>query len=155
MADRQARPYHGSLVLQGSDVALTFAREVLPKLDAENLNMNVFVVTSAELFDALPAEEQEALFPEACLAEAMGISGFTGSTMLRWVASPAGRAHSLHAFSRGRYLGSGAAEGVMEEAGLDAASQWQAVLDYARHMESKEPQKSPKGFAERRRSKRK
>ncbi len=135
--DRQAKPYHGSLVLQGSDVALTFTQEVLAKLDSEGLNMNVFVVTSAELFDALPAEEQEALFPEACMAEAMGITGFTGSTLHRWVASPAGRAHSRHAFSRGRYLGSGPAEQVMEEAGLDAASQWQAVLDYARHMESK------------------
>jgi len=138
MADRTATPYHGTIVLQGSEVANTFVEEVLPRLDRENLNMNVYYVSSAELFSLLPASEQEEIFPSDRAAEAMGITGFTLPTMYLWVTSPEGRNRTLHAFSHGHYLGSGQAHKVMEEAGLDGEGQWSAVRDYARWMETRQ-----------------
>jgi hypothetical protein len=64
--------------------------------------------------------------------EAMGITDFTLSTMTRWVRSDYGRAHSLHPFRHGHYLGSGAGSVVMKEAGLDGDSQFENVRAYVR-----------------------
>jgi transketolase len=91
-------------------------------------------VASAELFDLLPEEEREKIFPEAHAREAMGITGFTLSTLYRFVTSEAGRRASLHAFARGHYLGSGQAHKVLEEAGLDGEGQFKAISAYARKM---------------------
>jgi hypothetical protein len=51
-------------------------------------------------------------------------------TLYRWVTSDLGRQHSLNAFSKGHYLGSGQAHKVLEEAGLDGPSQYKAVCRY-------------------------
>jgi transketolase len=131
-ADRQARHYHGTLVLQGSEVCNTFVSEVLPRMDREGLNMNVYYVASAELFSLLDPQEQAAIYTPEQAAEAIGITGFTLSTMYRWVTTPEGRARTLHAFKQGRYPGSGQASKVLEEAGLDGEAQWKAIWDYAR-----------------------
>jgi hypothetical protein len=50
--------------------------------------------------------------------------------MERWVCSGRGRMMTLHPFRNGHYLGSGQADKVMEEAGLDGESQFQAILRY-------------------------
>ena len=128
------KPYHGTLVLQGSGVTCTFMAEVLPKIDEAGLNMNIYYVSSAELFSLLSDKEQEMIFPAALMAEAMGITGFTLSTMYRWITSKEGRKRTLHAFMKGHYLGSGQANKVLEEAGLHGEGQWKAVRDYARTM---------------------
>lgn len=130
-ADPKGKPYHGTVVLQESGVAYAFVDEVLPKLDAEGFRLNIYLVTSLELFDLLPVDEQRRIFPPERAAEAMGITGFTMPTLYRWIASESGRAHSLHAFSKGRYPGSGQAAKVLEEAGLDGAAQYAAVRRYA------------------------
>ncbi|MBN2113221.1 MAG: hypothetical protein JW785_03740 [Acidimicrobiia bacterium] len=120
-------PQAPALVLQGSDVAYAFVQEVLPRLRDEGLALVVLLVTSAELFDRLPAEQREAVFPEALAQRALGITGFTLPTMYRWVRSDVGRAHTLHPFIKGHYLGSGPGEKVIAEAGLDGAGQYRAI----------------------------
>ena len=70
------------------------------------------------------------LFPEAHAVEAMGITGFTLPTLFRWVRSDLGRAHTLHPYARGHYLGSGQGPMVLAEAGLDGASQAKAIRAY-------------------------
>jgi hypothetical protein len=131
-ADPGKKPYHGTLVLQGSGVTNTFVAQVLPKMDAAGLNMNIYYVTSAELFDMLPDAEKTRIFPEEHAQEAMGITGFTLATLYRWVTSRAGRRASLHAFRRGHYLGSGQAHKVLEEARLHPEGQLEAIMEYAR-----------------------
>ena len=132
--DRSRKPYHGTIVLQGSGITNTFVGEVLPRIIEADLNMNVFYVSSAELFDMLPREEQDAIFPEECALEAMGITGLTLPTMTRWVTSEEGRRRTLHAFRKGHFLGSGQAHKVLEEAGLHGDGQWKAIREYADHM---------------------
>ena len=134
-AMRRANPdddYHGTLVLQGNGVATIFVKDVLPVLDEEGWNLNVYYVASAELFNTLSSEKREEIFPERLAAEAMGITDFTLPTMYRWVRSNDGLARTLHTFRAGHYLGSGAAPKVLEEAGIHAEGQLAAIRDYAR-----------------------
>ena len=120
----------GTLVLQGSDVGYAFVEQTLPLLRKKGIDLDVFYVAGAELFDLLPAAAKDAIYPETAAQEAMGITGFTLPTMERWVCSSRGRMLTLHPFRKGHYLGSGSAEKVLEEAGLDGESQFKAILTY-------------------------
>ena len=136
-ADRSKQPYHGTLVLQGSGMTNTFVHDVLPRIDEAGLNMNIFYVTSAELFSLLPEERQNEIYPAEMAAVAMGMTGLTMPTMYRWVTSAEGRAHSVHAFGKGHYLGSGKAHKVLEEAGFHPDGQWASIKKYADFMASR------------------
>ncbi len=118
-------------MLQGSDVAYAFVETTLPLMEKEAIDLNVYYVASTELFDLLPHSEQKRIFPEARAGVAMGITGFTLPTMYRWIRSDAGRQMSLHPFQKGHYLGSGQADMVLAEAGLDGEGQWKAIRNYA------------------------
>ncbi|MBF0207364.1 MAG: hypothetical protein HQK53_10795 [Oligoflexia bacterium] len=120
----------GTLVIQGNGVAESFIQEVLPYLDQQGYNLNVYYIASAELFDLLLPAEQESIFPSSHAQEAMGITEFTLPTMYRWVTSSRGREHTLHCYKRGHYLGSGQGQMVLGEAGLDAQGQLMAIKDY-------------------------
>jgi transketolase len=120
----------GTLVLQESAVTFAFVEQALPRLRKGGFDPWVYSVASAELFDLLPPEEQERLFPEERAREAMGITGFTLPTMYRWIRSDRGRAHTLHPYRKGHYLGSGQGPMVLAEAGLDGESQARAVKEY-------------------------
>jgi transketolase len=130
-ADPSSKQQNGTLVIQGSGVANAFVDEVLPKIIEKGLNMNVYYVASAELFDLLPAARQEEIFPEKHKRESMGITGFTLPTMTRWILSDEGRRMTLHPFRKGHYLGSGQAHKVLEEAGLHGEGQWRSIMEYA------------------------
>jgi transketolase len=128
---RQAKgKAEASIVLQGSEVALAFVEEALPLLEKDGIDLDVYYVASAELFDSLPEDDRRAIFPASVAREAMGITGFTLPTIYRWVASERGRAATLHPFMKGHFLGSGPGTKVLQEAGLDGASQYRAIVDY-------------------------
>ena len=120
----------GTIVLQGTGVTNAFVTETLPLINNAGLSLNVYVVTSSELFDLLPPDEREEIFPEVDQQDAMGITDFTLATMNRWVRSNRGRACTLHPFRHNHFLGSGSGAMVMSEAGLDGASQFQAIRDF-------------------------
>jgi transketolase len=120
----------GTLVLQGSEVAYAFIQEALPLLEKEGADLEVFYVASAELFDLLPALDQERIFSERQAQRAMGITGFSLPTMYRWIRSDRGRRATLHPYLKGHYLGSGQAEMVLAEAGLNGQSQFNAIMQY-------------------------
>jgi transketolase len=121
------RNSHGTVVLQGTGVTNAFVHQALPLIDREKIDINVYVVTSSELFDMLPKKEHERIFPAAHQHQSMAITDFTLATMMRWVRSDYGRAHSLHPFRHGHFLGSGTGAMVMGEAGLDGVSQFKAI----------------------------
>jgi len=122
----------GTIVLQGSEVGYAFVEHALLLLKKEGIDVDAYYVASAELFDLLPPAEQEKIFPEDRAREAMGITGFTLPTLDRWILSKGGRRHSLHPFQKGHYLGSGQADQVMAEAGLDGESQCKAIIRYVK-----------------------
>jgi transketolase len=122
----------GTLVLQGSGVIYAFVESALPLLEKEGIDLNVYCVTSAELFDRLSEDDKARIFPEERAWEAIGITGFTLPTMYRWVRSDRGRALTLHPFRKGHFLGSGPARRVLTEAGLDGESQFLAIRDWVK-----------------------
>jgi transketolase len=122
----------GGIVLQESGVAYAFVTDALPALLAEGIDLNVYYVASAELFDTLAASERASIFPESVAQEAMGITGFTLPTMYRWIRSDFGREMTMHPFMHGRYPGSGSGRAVIAEAGLDGASQVKRIREYVR-----------------------
>ena len=77
----------GTIVLQGTGVTNAFVNETLPLIDHEGLGLNVYVITSTELFDMLSPVERDRIFPETHQHEAMGITDFTMATMTRWIRS--------------------------------------------------------------------
>ena len=119
-----------TVVLQGSEVAYAFVEGAMPLLEKDGIDLDVFYVASCELFGLLPTNDQEAIFPEERARSAMGITGFTLPTMYRWITSARGRAATLHPFMKNHYLGSGTGDRVLEEAGLDGRSQYEAIRDY-------------------------
>jgi len=120
----------GTLVLQGSEVAYAFVDHALPLLKQKGIDLNVYYVASAELFDLLPEAERERIFPAALSEKALGITGFTLPTMYRWIRSEEGRRKTRHPFMKGHFLGSGQAHMVLAEAGLDGESQFKAIAEY-------------------------
>jgi len=127
---RPSRRGDGTIVLQESAVTYAFVQEVLPLLDRDGLSPYVYYVASSELFDLLPEDEQRRIFPEERAREAMGITGFTLPTMERWVRSELGRRMTLHPYMHGHFLGSGAGDMVLEEAGLGGRQQYAAIRRY-------------------------
>ncbi len=121
---------HGTIVLQGSGVTYAFLEGALPRLNEDGIDLDIYYIASEELFDTLSADEREAIFPAAKRAEAMGITGFTMPTLYRWVTSDKGRDNSLYPFMKGHFLGSGQADQVLAEAGLDGEAQYRAVLGH-------------------------
>jgi transketolase len=120
---RPARgPRHGTVVLQESGVAYAFVTGALPRLEADGIDVDVYYVASAELYDGG--------FPEAQAMEAMGITGFTLPTMYRWIRSDLGRAMTMHPFMHGAYPGSGPGPVVIAQAGLDGESQYMRIKEY-------------------------
>ena len=124
------------VVLQGHGVAHFFMRDVLPKLDAAGVKLNVFYVTSAELFDRLSDAEKKEAFPPEMAFSSMGITDFTMVTMRRWVRSDAGLAASLCPQTNG-YLGSGSSDKVLEQAGLTGPGQLAAITAWVKSVESR------------------
>ena len=122
-----AGPGDGTIVLQGSGVTLEFVQNALPRLLEEGVDLDVVYVASPELFDLLPEAERNAVIDDGMARSAMGITGFTLPTMYRWIRSDLGRSHTMHPFRNGHYLGSGAGEMVIHEAGLDGEGQYRGI----------------------------
>jgi transketolase len=120
----------GTIVLQGSAVTYDFVEIALPLLEIAGVNLDVYYVSSAELFDLLPPAEQHRIYPDTIASTAMGITDFTLPTMYKWIRSERGLKRTLHPFQKGRFLGSGPGEMVLKQAGLDGESQFEAVMEY-------------------------
>jgi len=125
-------PGDGTIVLQGSAVTYAFVEQALPLIRREKLDLNVFYIASAELFDLLPEDERQRIYPEELARQAMGITDFTLPTMDRWILSGRGRKHTLHPYRKGHFLGSGQGAMVIAEAGLDGESQFKAIYEYVK-----------------------
>jgi transketolase len=128
-ADASAK-IDGHIILQESGVTIEFITKVLPMLDKEGYNLQIYYVSSSELFDMLKAKERKAIFNSVIGKNALGITGFTLSTMFKWITSDKARKWILHPFKIGYYLGSGSAESVLHQAGLDADCMYPEVKKY-------------------------
>jgi transketolase len=120
----------GTLVYQGSEVAYAFATGVLPLLKEKGINLDVYYVSSAELFDRLDDEEKKTIYPESAASSAMMISGFTRATTYRWTMSERGREFTLYPWKSGNFLGSGQGHVCLEQAGMHADAQFEVIRKF-------------------------
>lgn len=120
----------GAIIIQESAVMIEFVYKVLPRLDKEGIDLDIFYVSSSELFEILDIKEQEKILPYSIREKAMGITGFTLPTMFKWITGQKGRELTMHPYMKGKYLGSGSGESVMAEAGLDGDSQYKQIKRY-------------------------
>ncbi|MFC1777563.1 hypothetical protein ACFL3I_09515 [Pseudomonadota bacterium] len=112
-----------SIVYQGSEVAYAFAAGVLPRLQEKGINLDVYYVSSAELFDRLDEEERNEIFPYSVASSAMMFSGFTVATTYRWIMSQRGRDFTMYPWKNGSFLGSGQGDVCLEQAGMHPEAQ--------------------------------
>ena len=116
-----------TIIYQGSDVAYAFISGVLPKLREKGVNLDVYYISSVELFDRLDEEERNAIFPASAAASAMMFSGFTKATTWRWITSERGRKFTHYPWVRGEFLGSGPGDVCLEQAGMHGEAQWEII----------------------------
>ena len=112
-----------TVVYQGSEVAYAFAAGVLPRLKEKGINLDVYYVSSAELFDRLDEEERNEIFPYSAASSAMMFSGFTVATTYRWIMSQRGRDFSMYPWKHGSFLGSGQGDVCLEQSGMHPEAQ--------------------------------
>ncbi len=112
-----------TVVYQGSEVAYSFAAGVLPRLKEKGINLDVYYVSSAELFDRLDEEERNEIFPYSAASSAMMFSGFTVATTYRWIMSQRGRDFSMYPWKHGSFLGSGQGDVCLEQSGMHPEAQ--------------------------------
>ncbi|MBQ7909052.1 MAG: hypothetical protein IJ311_06215 [Elusimicrobiaceae bacterium] len=120
----------GVVFVQGAGAGRIFVEGVLPEIKKHYPNMAVIYVTSRELFELLPVQEQEKLAPPAWKKIAMAITDFTLPTVDCWLHSDAGRDCTLYPHKSGQYLGSAKAPKLYEEAQMDASGQLRAISEY-------------------------
>jgi transketolase len=116
-----------SIVYQGSEVAYAFATGVLPRLKEKGINLDVYYVSSAELFDRLDEQERREIYPYSSAASAMMFSGFTVATTYRWIMSERGRQFTMYPWKSGNFLGSGQGDVCLEQAGMHAEAQLELI----------------------------
>jgi transketolase len=119
-----------TIVYQGSEVAYAFATDVLPRLKEKGVNLDVYYVASAELFDRLSDDEKRAIYPNSAATSAMMFSGFTAATTYRWIMSERGREFTLYPWKSGNFLGSGRGDVCLEQAGMHAEAQWDVIQKF-------------------------
>ena len=120
----------GTLIYQGSDVAYAFVTGVLPHLKEKGINLDVYYISSVELFDRLDEQEKKEIYPASTAASAMMFSGFTAATTYRWTMSERGREFSLYPWKHGAFLGSGQGDVCLEQAGMHGAAQWDVIQKF-------------------------
>jgi len=119
-----------TIVYQGSDVAYAFISGVLPRLKEKGVNLDVYYVSSAELFDRLDVQERKEIYPASAAKSAMMISGFTVATTYRWTMSERGREFTLYPWKNGAFLGSGPGDVCLEQAGMHGEAQWEVIQKF-------------------------
>ncbi len=120
----------GTLIYQGSDVAYAFISGVLPHLREKGINLDVYYISSVELFDRLDEQERKEIYPASTAASAMMFSGFTAATTYRWTMSERGREFTLYPWKHGAFLGSGPGDVCLEQAGMHGAAQWDVIQKF-------------------------
>ncbi len=119
-----------TIVYQGSEVAYAFAAHVLPRLKEKGINLDVYYVSSAELFDRLDEQERNEIYPCSAAQSAMMFSGFTAATTYRWIMSERGRTFTMYPWKSGNFLGSGRGDVCLEQAGMHPEAQLDVIQKF-------------------------
>jgi len=83
------------IIIQGAGVARNFVNAALPEFKKNGVKVNAWYVSSRELFDMLPEEEQEKILPFSVRGRAFGITDFTLPTIADLILSGKGKKYTM------------------------------------------------------------
>ena len=129
-------PPMGTVFVQGSSSTRNLVN-VIPRLDAEGLNVRVVSVISTELFAAQPREYREALLPDAARCDCMVVSTMTKRVPPVPNLGVLTEEYSLYADFDDRWRSGGSERDVIAEARLDEESIFRGVARFARERASR------------------
>ena len=129
-------PPMGTVFVQGSSSTRNLVN-VIPRLEAEGLNVRVVSVISTELFAAQPREYREALLPDAARCDCMVVSTMTKRVPPVPNLGVLTEEYSLYADFDDRWRSGGSERDVIAEAQLDEESIFRGVARFARERASR------------------
>ncbi len=129
-------PPMGTVFVQGSSSTRNLVN-VIPRLEAEGLNVRVVSVISTELFAAQPREYREALLPDAARCDCMVVSTMTKRVPPVPNLGVLTEEYSLYADFDDRWRSGGSEQDVIAEARLDEESIFRGVARFARERASR------------------
>lgn len=110
---------------------------ILPRLEAEKVNVRIAAVISTELFDWQPRQYRESVFPEAARYDCMVISTMTKRVPPMPNLGPLTEEYSLYADFDDRWRTGGTEPDVIAEARLDPDSIFEGVVRFGREREER------------------
>ena len=124
------QPRHGYVVAQGSSSTFNLV-QVLPRLEAQGINVKVIAAISAELFDRQPASYRESVLPTGARLDMMVVSTGTQRVWPLRDVGPLTREYSMVSDWHDRWLTGGLEPDVIAEAHLDQDSIAAGVAHFA------------------------
>ena len=142
--DDSKRPM-GTVFVQGSSSTMNLVK-VLPRLDADGINVRVVSVISTELFGCQSDAYQQHLLPAASRYDCMVVSTMTKRVPPIPNLGPVTEDYSLYADFDDRWRSGGTEHDVIAESRLDEESIYQGIARFARERDARlERQRSALG----------
>jgi transketolase len=123
-------PRMGTVFVQGASSTRNLVR-ILPRFEAEGLNVRVAAVISEDLFRSMPVKYRLRVLPHSERFNAMVVSTFTKRVPPVANLGPLTEEYSLYADSDDRWRTGGTEEDLIREAGLDPEAIFRAVRRFA------------------------
>ena len=129
-------PKHGYVVVQGSNSTVNLV-QIIPRLEAEGINVKIIAAVSEELFDLQPEAYRQSVLPPEARYDLMVVS--TGTQRVWPIRSlgPLAEAYSLTADWDNQWLTGGTEPDVIAEAHLDAESIYAGIKRFANEREQR------------------
>jgi transketolase len=125
------KPKHGYVVTQGSSSTANLV-SILPKLEAEGINVKVIAAISEELFDRQPESYRKRVLPPEAYYDLMVVSTGTRRVWPIEYVGPLTDAYSLTSDWNNQWLTGGLEPEVIAEAHLDPASIFAGIQRFAK-----------------------
>ncbi len=124
------KPCMGTVFVQGSSATMNVVK-VIPRLDADGINVRIVSVISTELFGFQPEEYQRHVLPTSSRYDCMVVSTMTKRVPPIPNLGPVTEAYSLYADFDDRWRSGGTEPDVIAESHLDEDSIYRGIVRFA------------------------
>ena len=130
------QPKHGYVVVQGSNSTVNLV-QIIPRLEAEGINVKIIAAVSEELFDLQPDAYRQSVLPPEARYDLMVVSTGTQRVWPIRNLGPLTDSYSLTADWDNQWLTGGTEPDVIAEAHLDAESIFAGIKRFAGEREQR------------------
>ncbi len=130
------QPKHGYVIVQGSNSTVNLVN-VIPRLEAQGINVKIIAAVSEELFDRQPTSYRQSVLPPEAKYDLMVVSTGTRRVWPIRDVGPLTDEYSLTADWDNQWLTGGTESDVIAEAHLDAESIYAGINHFAEMRENR------------------